>query len=119
MTPLAVQVTGYHPEHGLLFTIALSLEGVAGLLTGKALAFDLREQGLPRGHVVVVAAADPQAAVAKLGEGGFDGLLTAAPDRERRTLRCPDCSYTQALPAAVVDDPWPVCPNDRRALVAV
>ena len=27
MTPLAIQVTGYHPDHGLLFTIALSLDG--------------------------------------------------------------------------------------------
>ena len=116
MTPLAVQVTGYHPDHGLLFTIALSLEGVAGLLTGKALAFDLREQGLPRGHVVVVAAADPQAAVAKLAEGGFEALL-AQDDEAKTTLRCPACGYTQAIPAAVTDDPWPVCPNDQRPLV--
>ena len=34
-----------------------------------------------------------------------------------RDLMRPACGYTQAIPAAVTDDPWPVCPNDQRPLV--
>lgn len=117
MTAFAVQATGYHPTHGLLFTVALSHEGLAALLTGKALAFDLREQGLPKGHVVLVASADPAGAITLLGAGGFDALLGREPEAPgRRTFRCPMCGYSFAETSEDVDR-VPRCPNDGVVLV--
>lgn len=120
--PVAVVTSGYHGRHGLLIVVALSAEGVGALLTGQALAFDLREQGLPRGHVIVAAGVSPDRVAVGLGTDEALEALLGGPEPAREAMRwaCPGCQFRMGgvpAPGALVPlEDVPRCPNDGQAL---
>jgi len=128
---VAVHLSGYAEQVGLVIAVVLGPDGLAQLAKGVPLAVDLREQGLPRGKIVLAFGPDPEATAEKLVASDLSGLVDVLPADTTTTWRCPRCGFTQAAKTVggevgafpLVDagrgPTYAQCPNDGAVLEEV